>query len=240
MKLPHNHGDEKLESMVVRGLPEKEHFKTMADIFKLLDDGNRLQIFWTLCHIEECVINLAAMLNISNPALAHHLKILKSGGIIVSRREGKEVYYKAAATEEATALHKAVEQIMAISCPKHQKEACLAENVTEELTEQERILREIHKYLSENLNKRITIEQLSHRFFINQTTLKREFKKLYGTSIAAHIKEHRMEKAASLLTKTDISVAETAKTVGYSSQSKFSNAFYETYKCLPAEYRKKK
>jgi len=38
--------------------------------------------------------------------------------LIVSRREGKEVYYKAADTEAAQLLHRTIERIMAITCPK--------------------------------------------------------------------------------------------------------------------------
>lgn len=122
-ELPHTHEDVKLEEFLNKEMPDKEKFQIVADIFKMLDDPNRLQIFWILCHVEECVINLAAMLGISSPTLSHHLKQLKSGDLIVSRRKGKEVYYKAADTEEAKMLHHAIEQIMMISCPERQRNA---------------------------------------------------------------------------------------------------------------------
>lgn len=73
-------------------MPSVENFQTVADIFKQLGDGSRIRIFWLLCHCEECVINLSAMVNMSSPAVSHHLKQLKAAGLIVSRREGKEVY----------------------------------------------------------------------------------------------------------------------------------------------------
>ncbi len=239
-ELPHKHGNKKLENFIFKTIPKKEDISLAADVFKLLDDPNRLLIFWTLCHIEECVINLSAMLNISSPALSHHLKTLKAGKIIISRREGKEVYYKTADTEEAKAIHKAVEQIMMITCPKNQNEACRHsnENMSEPLGEQEKSIHEIHDYLSSHLNERITIEELSHRFLMNPTTLKIKFKEVYGNSVAAHIKEHRMEKAAELLTKTDFSIAEIAAMTGYASASKFSIAFQNTFGLLPLEYRK--
>ena len=41
---------------------------------------------------EECVLNISAMLEMSSPAVSHHLRPLKNSGLIVSRREGKEVY----------------------------------------------------------------------------------------------------------------------------------------------------
>ena len=95
-----------------------ESFIQTAEIFKKLDDPNRLKIFWLLCHCEECVINLSSMMDMTSPAVSHHLNKLRSSGLIVSRREGKEVYYKAALTEQAQALHKTIEHVMDIACPK--------------------------------------------------------------------------------------------------------------------------
>ena len=66
----------------------------------------------------------------------------------------------------------------------------------------------------------------------------RSFKDVYGTSIAAHLKKHRMEKAAQLLRETDLPVAEVARQVGYESQSKFTAVFKEQYGQLPKEYRR--
>lgn len=237
-ELPHTHSGQKTSALLRHGMPEEAHFQTVADIFRLLDDPTRLRIFWTLCHTEECVINLASLLALSSPALSHHLKVLKSGNLIVSRRSGKEVYYKAADTETVAMLHKIAEQIMTIACPEEQTAACHAHD-TVNLTEQEQIIHEVHGYLLAHLDERITIENLSHRFHLNSTTLKAAFKERFGTSIAAHIKEHRMEKAAELISSTKLSIGEIAKVVGYSSQSKFSVAFSETYGCLPLEFRKK-
>ena len=65
---------------------------------RLLSDAGRVRIFWLLCHCEECVVNLAAMVGMSSPAASHHLRQLKDSGLIISRRIGKEVYYRAADT----------------------------------------------------------------------------------------------------------------------------------------------
>lgn len=53
----------------------------------------------------------------SSPAVSHHLKQMKASGLTKSRREGKEVYYKAADTEQAELLHHMIEKIMSITCP---------------------------------------------------------------------------------------------------------------------------
>ena len=114
--LPHDHG-QIIEKEPER-IPEESEFNTVSDVFKQLCDGSRIRIFWILCHYEECVINLAALVGMSSPAVSHHLRHLKSSGLIVSRREGKEVYYKAADTQQVDLLHHMIEDMVEISCPK--------------------------------------------------------------------------------------------------------------------------
>lgn len=113
--LPHDHGSH--ASQLLERMPGDDHFQLIADIFKQLGDGNRIRIFWLLCHCEECVINISAMVNMSSPAVSHHLKQLKGAQLITSRRDGKEVYYKAADNERAQLLHQMIEQMMKIACP---------------------------------------------------------------------------------------------------------------------------
>ncbi|MDD4688622.1 MAG: metalloregulator ArsR/SmtB family transcription factor [Eubacteriales bacterium] len=237
--LPHNHSRDSLINKINESMPTTDDFYIVAELFKLLSDASRLNIFWTLCHVEECVINLAAMLDMTSPALSHHLKILKVNKLITSRREGKEVYYKAGDSEQVKVLHMFVEKIMEISCPERTKASCVESTSEEKLSEQEKTIYEVHKYLANNLDKRITIEELAKKFLINTTTLKDTFKAVYGCSIAAHIKEHRMEKAAELLAETKYSVDSISKMVGYATQSKFTVVFNEFYKMAPSEYRRK-
>lgn len=106
-------------------------------------------------------------------------------------------------------------------------------------SEQVEIIKKIHDRLASQMGERITIEELSRQYLMNPTTLKAAFKEVYGTSIAAHMKQHRMERAAKLLRETNMSVAEIAQAVGYDNQSKFSAAFKACYQVLPREYRKK-
>lgn len=113
--LPHSHG-QSIE-LSKEPLPDLENFQIVSDIFKQLGDRSRLKIFWLLCHCEECVINISALVDMSSPAVAHHLKQLKTGGLIISRREGKEVYYRASDSRQAQFLHHTIERLMEISCP---------------------------------------------------------------------------------------------------------------------------
>ena len=247
IKLPHHHGEGPQTALIQKQLDHVDYFQTVADVFKQLGDTTRIRIFWLLCHCEECVLNISAMLQMSSPAVSHHLRPLKNSGLIVSRREGKEVYYRAADTEQGRLLHQMIEQVMEITCPKLLKdsdensakmELTPQNQLTEYQSELIEIIRKIHEEILLHLEQRITIEELSKQYLINPTTLKNAFKSVYGTSIAAHIKEHRMEQAAKMLKETDQSIAEIAKAVGYDSQSKFTVAFKEYFKVLPREYRK--
>lgn len=116
--LPHDHFDSHNVTEISSQLDKLQDFQTVSEVFKQLSDPTRARIFWLLCHREECVINIAALMKMYAPAVSHHLRQLKTGGLIVSRREGKEVYYKASDTQSARLLHDAIEQIMTITCPK--------------------------------------------------------------------------------------------------------------------------
>ena len=113
--LPHQH-DHKSQH-ISQHMPAAEGFQAAAQLFHQLGDGTRIRIFWILCHCEECVINLSAMMEMSSPAVSHHLKQLKSADLIESRRDGKEVYYKASENKKAETLHNMLETLVSISCP---------------------------------------------------------------------------------------------------------------------------
>lgn len=117
MKLPHDHENCEVSESLMEEMPSLEGFSSASDIFKLLGDPSRVKLFWLLCHTEECVTDLAAMMNMSSPALSHHLKFLKTSGLITSRRDGKEVFYKCADSELADALHHIIENVVEIACP---------------------------------------------------------------------------------------------------------------------------
>jgi len=207
---------------------DTEQFETAAEFFRMLCDPTRIKIFWILCHRECCVISISELLGISSPAVSHHLRFLRECGLIDSRREGKEVYYRLADNETGMTMHTAVESIMKISCPSSESGETSADTV-----------RRVHDYLVDHLCERVTIEELSRMFHINPTTLKEAFKEEYGMSIAAHTKEHRMEKAALLLRESGQSIAAIAGSVGFESAGRFTAAFREKYGMLPSEYRKK-
>ena len=116
--LPHQHSDAIVTDHLKEYLEQDSQFQTVSDIFKQLSDSTRTKVFWLLCHCEECVLNISALMEMSSPAVSHHLKQLKASGLIVSRREGKEVYYKSSDSPQSLLLHRVIEETMEIACPK--------------------------------------------------------------------------------------------------------------------------
>ena len=67
--------------------------KKMALVFKALSDENRIRILKLLRGGEKCACKLLEELNISQPTLSHHMKILCDAGIVTGRKEGKWTHY---------------------------------------------------------------------------------------------------------------------------------------------------
>ena len=113
--LPHDHGP--CFCQTFDHMPKNEDFLVISDVFKQMADPTRIRIFWLLCHCRICVANLSALMEMSSPAVSHHLKQLRAAGLIVSHREGKEVHYQAADNAQAKLLHAMIENMVEIACP---------------------------------------------------------------------------------------------------------------------------
>ena len=234
--MPHDHGNARRAAALKMQLRRGGSFDTVAGVFQLLDDGSRVRIFWLLCHCEECVLNISALTDMSSPAVSHHLRLLKDAGLIESRRRGQGGLLPRRRHPDGEAPARRDREGDGDSCPEFGEDA---ETGTAGFTaEQVETVRRMHDELLQHPEERPTIEELARRCLMNPTTLKAVFKAVYGDSLASHMKEHRLEKAAELLRHGELSVAEIASAVGYDSPSRFSAAFRERYHMLPTEYRK--
>ncbi|HIV35425.1 MAG TPA: AraC family transcriptional regulator [Candidatus Blautia intestinigallinarum] len=110
--------------------------------------------------------------------------------------------------------------------------------LTQYCSRQTATVKEIHALLTEHLDQRYTIEELSKKFLINTSSLKEVFKGVYGLPIATYMKEYRIHKGIEMLKQTDDSIAEIAAKLGYETQGKFTKAFKDTVKMTPTAYRK--
>ncbi|MBW4622293.1 MAG: metalloregulator ArsR/SmtB family transcription factor [Cyanosarcina radialis HA8281-LM2] len=73
-----------------------EKAQQMAEFFNALADPNRLRLMSALANRELCVCDLAAAVKVSESAVSHQLRILRSQRLVKYRREGRNVYYSLA------------------------------------------------------------------------------------------------------------------------------------------------
>lgn len=67
--------------------------KKIAVMFKAFCDENRLQILQLLRDGEKCACNLLEEMQITQPTLSHHMKILCDSGVVIGKKEGKWMHY---------------------------------------------------------------------------------------------------------------------------------------------------
>lgn len=74
-------------------LAEKKLFLLLAETFQALGDSSRVQIVWSLTQGELCVGEIADLLEMSQPAVSHHLRTLRNLHLVKVRKDGRTSYY---------------------------------------------------------------------------------------------------------------------------------------------------
>jgi ArsR family transcriptional regulator len=74
-------------------MPLEENLYDLAELFKVFGDTTRIKLLWALDEEEMCVCDLAVLLNMTQSAISHQLRVLKQARLVKYRREGKIVYY---------------------------------------------------------------------------------------------------------------------------------------------------
>lgn len=87
---------EDLLKIVNDKMPEETELYDLAELFKVFGDSTRIRILFVLFEAEVCVCDLAKVLNMTQSAISHQLRILKANKLVNSRREGKSVFYSLA------------------------------------------------------------------------------------------------------------------------------------------------
>lgn len=78
---------------VKKDLPRDEILCDLADLFKVFGDTTRMKILYILFESELCVCAIAELLNMTQSAISHQLKVLRDNKLVDNRREGKTIYY---------------------------------------------------------------------------------------------------------------------------------------------------
>ncbi|NLL76615.1 MAG: AraC family transcriptional regulator [Clostridiales bacterium] len=114
------------------------------------------------------------------------------------------------------------------SRPEHEGEYSISEKLIQ-----------IHSYLEQHYNEKITLEKLSERFFISKYHLSREYKKIYGITLFHDLTAKRISHAKSMLRFSDDSVESIANATGFQDAGYFIKVFRKSENMTPLEYRKK-
>ncbi len=100
-----------LIKIVNEQLPDEEKLYDLAELFKVFGDSTRIRILFVLSSAEVCVCDLAEALHMTQSAISHQLKILKSSKLVKCRREGKSVFYSLADGHVGTIIKQGMEHI---------------------------------------------------------------------------------------------------------------------------------
>lgn len=92
-------------------LPSTERMIAMADFFKALGNDTRIRILQALLINEMCVCDISSVLNMTDSAISHQLKVLKNAKLVKNRREGKVIYYSIADHHVTKILNQTIEHI---------------------------------------------------------------------------------------------------------------------------------
>lgn len=92
-------------------LPPEELLYDLAELFKIFGDSTRIKILYALLESELCVCDLAKLLEVTQSAVSHQLRVLKASKLVKFRREGKTVYYSLADDHVTRILSQGMEHI---------------------------------------------------------------------------------------------------------------------------------
>lgn len=110
--MEHCHSHEEILSYVRHELPTDEVLSDLSDLFRLFADTTRVKILYSLFESEMCVCAIAELLGMTQSAISHQLKILKDGGLVANRREGKTIYYFLADSHVRTMILQGFEHLL--------------------------------------------------------------------------------------------------------------------------------
>lgn len=85
--------DEQTLQKLQDDLPGDEILYDLAELFRVFGDTTRIKILYALFESELCVNDIAQVVGLSQSAVSHQLRLLKTSKLVKFRREGKAIYY---------------------------------------------------------------------------------------------------------------------------------------------------
>ena len=85
--------DEQTLQRLQDDLPGDELLYDLAELFRVFGDSTRIKILYALFESELCVNDIAQVVGLSQSAVSHQLRLLKTNKLVRFRRDGKTIYY---------------------------------------------------------------------------------------------------------------------------------------------------
>lgn len=106
------HSHDEVLKKVRSDYPEASNLDDLSDLFKVFGDSTRIKILYSLFESELCVCAIAELLNMTQSAISHQLKLLKDAKLVDSVREGKTIKYSLADDHVRTIIGQGYEHLM--------------------------------------------------------------------------------------------------------------------------------
>lgn len=109
--LPQEDAHQSLLEAAEEQMPDEEILYDLAELFKVFGDSTRVKILFALFQSEMCVCDIAQLLNMTQSAISHQLRVLKQSQLVKYRREGKTVFYALSDNHVKTILGQGLDHI---------------------------------------------------------------------------------------------------------------------------------
>ena len=96
---------------VLAGLPDEDSLFALAELFKVFGDSTRIKILFVLLKNSMAVNTIAEALNMTQSAVSHQLRILKTNGLVKYERNGKSLIYSLADDHVTSILNQGLDHI---------------------------------------------------------------------------------------------------------------------------------
>lgn len=102
---------EDIVKKVQNAMPDEEELYDLAELYKVFADSTRIKILYVLFESEMCVCDIAQLLEMSQSAISHQLRVLKQAKLVKFRRDGKTIFYSLADDHVRTIMDQGIEHI---------------------------------------------------------------------------------------------------------------------------------
>ena len=106
------HVHQELIDRLVSDMPDEGILADLSELFKVFGDSTRIRILYALSVSEMCVCDIARLLNMTQSAISHQLRVLKQARLVSTRRDGKTIFYALCDEHVKNIFYTAMEHIM--------------------------------------------------------------------------------------------------------------------------------